>query len=196
MYGLLLRALEGYVCTTFEEGRWSLMLEGAGVRASGFEPLLIYDRALFQAVLEQGAKILGRPSAIILEDVGTFVVTNPQFPAPRRLLRFSGESFEEFLLSLEELPERAHLALPDVHLPRIALRQGEDGDYHVSCAPHQPEVLHILHGLLRAMADDYGALVFIDQDMIEGSRLGQNALTIRMAEIAHAQGNQFQLAGA
>ena len=196
MYGLLLRALQGYICTTFGARRWVQVMEENHHRAEGFEPLLHYDLGQFRAVLARSCKVLGRSAASLLEDMGTFMVTNPAMPAPRRLLRFAGNSYGEFLLSLEELPERAKLALYDVCLPRIVVRALGAGEYLLYCKPAQPEVIHLLHGLLRAMADDYGTLVFIEFEERpiagEGAQ-NQPALLIRMAEAAHAPANPFQL---
>ena len=119
MYGLLLRALQGYICATFGARRWVQVMEQHLHRAEGFEPLLHYDITLFREVLARSCNVLGRNAATLLEDMGTFVVTNPAMPAPRRLLRFAGNSYGEFLLSLEELPERARLALYDLSLIHI-----------------------------------------------------------------------------
>jgi hypothetical protein len=48
-------------------------------------------------------------------------VTDPGLEPLRRLLRFGGGTFEEFLVSLEELPDRARLAMPELEMPEITL---------------------------------------------------------------------------
>jgi hypothetical protein len=50
----------------------------------------------------------------LLEDIGTYLVTDPALEPLRRLLRFGGDTFAEFLGSLEELPDRARLAMPQL----------------------------------------------------------------------------------
>ena len=59
------------------------------------------------------SRLLGRPVAGMMEDLGTYLIMNPSFPAVRRLLRFSGVTFLDFLHSLDDLPDRVRLAVPD-----------------------------------------------------------------------------------
>lgn len=193
MYGLFLRALQGYYVATFGEEAWVRMLLQAGLPIDGFEPLVAYDATRFRAVTGAAAQALGRPAEVILEDLGTFIVTNPAYTAPRRLLRFCGRSFPEFLLSLEELPDRARLALPDMDVPPIRLTHRGPGAYALHWEAEIPDLIHILLGMLRAMADDYGALVFIEGETAPD---GRQALSIRLAATRFASGRRFDLAQA
>jgi hypothetical protein len=50
---------------------------------------------------------------------------------------------------------------------------------------------HVMLGLLRAMADDYGALVLLDhQGMTEGAEV----ISIHILEQSFAEGRRFELA--
>lgn len=190
MYGLFLRALQGHVDTTFGPAAWGAVLSAAGIRAAGFEPLISYGAPLFRRVIAAAGQVLDRPVGSLLEDVGNFVVTNPAQPAARRLLRFGGAGFGDFLLSLEELPDRARLALPDVDFPRLQLCDRGGGDYLLAWQAEVPELAYLLLGILRSLADDYGALVMIEVEMAEGDRA---ALAIRLLEAQFAAGNRFDL---
>lgn len=190
MYGLFLRALQCYTTATFGTQAWSRVMSGAGVLSGGFEPLLAYDVALLRRVLGVAAQVLGRPAEAMLEDVGTYIVTRSPGAATRRLLRFGGATFPEFLLSLEELPSRARLALPDVDFPRLALSECGAGEYRLSCRIEAPELMHVFLGVLGAMADDYGALVVLE---VEPPSRGRAALAIRLAETRFAPGRSFHL---
>ncbi|MGA0540931.1 heme NO-binding domain-containing protein [Neotabrizicola sp. VNH66] len=191
MYGLFLRALQGYVTATFGGAQWSDVLAQAGVAGRGFEPLISYRIGLFRDVIRAAGQVLDRPQDMILEDMGTHIVANPVQPALRRLLRFGGSTFAEFLLSLEELPERARLALPDIDFPRLELSEAGPGEFRLTCRTEAPELAHVMLGVLRAMADDYGALVIIDGAR---ARMGQAVLSIRLLEARFAAGNRFDLA--
>lgn len=190
MYGLFLRALQCYTGATFGAKAWSQVMARAGVLAEGFEPLLDYDAALLRKVLRAAAQVLARPAEAMLEDVGTYIVTRSPSAATRRLLRFGGASFPEFLLSLEELPSRARLALPEVDFPRLTLSECGPGEYRLSCRVEVPELMYVLLGVLAAMADDYGALVVLE---VEPPLRGRASLAIRLAEARFAEGRSFRL---
>ncbi|WP_248790884.1 heme NO-binding domain-containing protein, partial [Escherichia coli] len=52
-----------------------------------------------------------------LEDVGGWI---PRLDSVRYLMRFSGSCFEDFVLSLDDLHDRARVVLPGLELPKIA----------------------------------------------------------------------------
>ena len=190
MYGLFLRALQAYVGTTFGGIAWAQVMSRAGMAGEGFEPLMSYDALTFRKVMTAAGKVLERPAEAMLEDVGTYIVTRNPNAAPRRLLRFGGATFSEFLLSLEELPDRARLALPDIDFPRLTLAERTPGEFRLSCRTEVPELAHVLLGVLSAMADDYGALVVIG---VDPPARGKASLTIRLAEVSFAEAQRFHL---
>jgi hypothetical protein len=190
MFGLLLRSIQAYLRGTFGPAAWARVLRAAGQPAEGFEPMLPYDARVVHRVLAAAAQELDRPAEAILEDVGTFLVADPGHRALRRLLRFGGAGFTDFLHSLEELPDRARLALPGLHLPQITLSEGPPGQVRLRVTGALPALIPVALGALRAMADDYGALVLIDLDP---GRDGAT-LTVQLLETAHGEGRSFALA--
>ncbi len=65
---------------------------------------------------------------MLLEDLGTYLVSHPNVQGLRRLLRFGGAGFIDFLHSLDELHDRARLAVPDLDLPQLELRDHGSAD--------------------------------------------------------------------
>ncbi len=193
MFGLFLRAIESYVVITFGAAVWARALMAAGFVNERFESLYSYDLATFRRLTQAICLELSRSADGLLEDVGTFIITGSTFTAPRRLLRFGGATFPDFLLSLEELPDRARLALPDIDLPFLCLTEVGPGLFDLSAETEAPELVHILLGILRAMADDYGALVLLEAGQADGARA---RLSIRLLEESFAEGNRFELAPA
>ena len=193
MHGLLLRSIQAYTRSTFGPAVWGRVLLAANQPPEGFEPMLSYGQDVLGQVTSAVAAELGRSEDSILEDLGTFLVTDPGHRALRRLLRFGGATFEEFLHSLEELPDRARLALPDIDMPQIDLTDRAPGVYCLRFTCEFPAFFPVAVGALRAMADDYGALVLIDPDP---SLCGtdQGALTVQLLSTAHGEGRRFDLA--
>ena len=98
----------------------------------------------------------------MLEDLGTYLVSHPSVEALRRLLRFGGLDFVDFLHSLEDLPGRARLAVRDLALPRMELDVLGERRFELRCIDAPEGFGHVLVGLMRAMADDYGALAVLE----------------------------------
>jgi Haem-NO-binding len=187
MDALLLRSLQSYVLDTFGAATWQDICQAVGHASMTFEPMLRYEPGLADRVADTAAGILGRPVEAIWEDVGTHLVTNPDREGVRRLLRFGGLSFADFLHSLEELPGRARLALPDLDPPEVTLDEVGPDRFELRCRSHLRAAQRVLAGLVTAMADDYGALCLIEE--------GPDTSTmISVLDSRHATAKAFDLA--
>ena len=187
MDALLLRSLQGYVRDTFGAPLWQAACRRAALTTETFEPMLRYDTRTADHVAQSAAEVLERPVETIWEDMGTYLVTNPGHEGVRRLLRFGGASFPDFLLSLEEMPGRARLALTDVRVPEITLGELGPDRFEIRCLSHIVGLPRVLVGVLTAMADDYGTLCLIEA--------GEDAIiSVRILDSKHAKGRRFDLA--
>ena len=196
MHGLINRAIEMFARDTYGRGRWIALTRRLDLGFSEFEAMLGYDVAVTEAVLTGLSDDLGKDRAEILEDIGTYLVSHPNAAAVRRLLRFSGMTFVDFLHSLDDLPARARLAVPDLVLPQIQLREHAAQTFSVTVREQRPGPVafgHVLMGLLRAMADDYGALVLLEHG---GRREGTEIIAVELLESAFAEGRAFALGAA
>ena len=198
MHGLVNRAIQSFVINTYGPERWHGVTEAAGLGVFEFEAMLIYDDALTDAVLDALCADLGRGRGEVLEDLGTYLVSHPEVEALRRLLRFGGETYVDFLHSLDDLPDRARLAVSDLHLPAMELREEGAGRYSLRCGSEMPGFGWVMMGILRAMADDYGALVTLEhrgtpRPQGAGREDGGEEIAITLVESAFAEGRAFDL---
>ena len=191
MHGQMNRAIQGFLRDTYGEDLWARISRTARLHPDGFEAMLHYDDALTDAVLSAAVEHLGRARETILEDIGTWLVSSQTGQPLRRLLRFGGVSFTDFLHSLEDLPDRGRLALPDLGLPVLALCEPQQGIYDL-CCDGLPGFGHVLTGILRAMADDYGALVLLDHCKTDSPK---EVLRIQLLAADFSEGRRFDLAG-
>lgn len=191
MHGLINRALQGFLTDTFGKEVWERVRQDADLPFDGFEPMLTYDVVWTPRIIDSAARVLDRPRSAVLEDLGTHLVSNPRTEALRRLLRFGGVTYRDFLDSLEDLPGRAKMALPDINMPDIALEDCGSGEFRITCRFKVNGIGHVLLGLLRAMADDYGALVLLEHHGT--TELGES-LSIRLLDDAHGVARRFELA--
>ena len=191
MHGLINRSFEGFLRITYGAELWAGIVEDLDAGIDRFEPVLHYDDALSYRMLDSAATRLGKAPETLLEDFGTFLVAAPAAERVRRLLRFGGVDYEDFLASLEDLRGRARLAVPDLDLTQLELDDRGGGLYRLTCHTPNRGFGHVYLGLLRALADDYGALVLID---FEGAADGAEMLSIRLADADFAEGRAFDLA--
>ncbi|CRL09686.1 heme NO-binding domain-containing protein [Phaeobacter italicus] len=190
MHGLINRAFQGFVSTTFGVESWLTIMDRAELGFSEFEAMLTYTDEQSMIMLRSAEEVLNRPLPEMLEDMGTFLVSNPQVEALRRLLRFGGVNYVEFLHSLDDLPDRARLAVADLNLPGLELIEQAPGQFELHCQPGLPGYANVLMGVLRAMADDYGDLVFLDHS---GTHDGAEVIAITLVETEFSEGRAFDL---
>lgn len=191
MHGLINRSLESFLSDTYGTGVWREVAEAAGLGFEHFESMFEYEDWMTYAVLENAAEHLAKSPDTILEDLGTHLVSSPNVKSLRRLLRFGGGTFVDFLHSLDDLYDRAKLAVPELELPTFKLLDdGKAGNFKVVCnGPHNGFGRAML-GVLRAMADDYGALVFMEY---HSAGDGFEAISITLVQSSFADGRDFSL---
>ena len=193
MHGMINRALQGFIVETYGKDVWAEVRTLADLRFEEFEAMLQYDDTLTVACFTAVTQTMLLDQSTVLEDLGTFLITHPPLDPLRRLLRFGGSSFTEFVLSLDELAERGRLAMPDIEMPEIIVIEEGPSQFRLRARWKLPGVGPILLGALRAMADDYGALAFLSLDGVDGK---DECLRIEVHDTNHAEGRHFVLAEA
>jgi len=207
MHGLISKAIQSFLSDSYGEALWEEVALRSGLRLrlgpEGFEAMQFYDPALGEAVLAAASQLLATPRESLLEDLGTYLVSNDRLEPLRRLLRFGGVSFTDFLYSLDDLGGRTRLAVPELQLPELTLSEGGPGRFILTCHRCRAGFGHVMVGVLRALADDYGALAVLEH---RGSRrrasLGSRRadqhfdemIAIELHDPAYHAGRRFELA--
>ncbi|MFV0359581.1 heme NO-binding domain-containing protein [Tropicimonas sp.] len=191
MHGLINNSIQCFLRDTYGQRAWAEIALFAGVGVEGFEAMLVYDESQTVRLLDEAARMLDKPGDMILEDLGTYLVSHPNAESIRRLLRFGGEGFFDFLQSLEDLPGRARLAVAELILPDLELLDGPDGRFTIVVRGGHPGFSCVLVGVLRAMADDYGALVLLDLRRVAP---GRQEIDVVLLDTSFAEGRSFCLA--
>jgi len=191
MHGLVNHSIQLFVSDTYGKSIWLEITQAAGLDFSEFEGMLRYKEMYTPRLLDAAAQVLTRPRGEIMEDIGTFLVCHPGFEAVRRLLRFGGEDFVDFLHSLDDLHDRVRLAVSDLHLPKVELQVHANGHFTLICDAMIEGYGYVMMGILRAMADDYGALALLDHS---GNASDTEMVSITLVENDFAEGRTFELA--
>ena len=192
MHGLVNRAFQSFFVDTYGSDQWRQVMQGAGLDYVEFESMLHYDDEVTIALLGSAARHLMVGASTLLEDVGTYLVSHPNAEALRRLMRFGGGDYVEFLHSLDELPGRALLALPDFDVPALELFEHTQASFSLHVTFRLEGVGYLVMGGLRALADDYGALAIFDLRKGTGET---SIVDITLIETAFSEGRRFELGG-
>ncbi len=190
MHGLINRSIQNYVCDSYGVESWQRAVALADLPETDFEAMLSYEDNVTPLILDAVGAALRRPRDELMEDIGTYLVSHPNTEAVRRLLRFGGVNFADFLHSLDDLPARARLAVSDLHLPAIELMEHSDGRFSLLCDSPVAGYGNLLMGALRVMADDYGALALLDH---ASDGCGRETVSITLVEPEYTEGRVFDL---
>ena len=190
MHGLINCAIQQFVLDAYGRPTWEDVVRRADLEFPEFEAMLTYDDALTPRVLDALALTLDRPRADVMEDIGTYLVSHHNSQSLRRLLRFGGVDFVEFMHSLDDLPDRARLAVSDLILPELELHEFSAMDFTLSCEAALEGYGHVMMGVLRSMADDYGVLAFLD---LQDRTAGRETISISLIETEYTEGRRFEL---
>lgn len=188
MHGLILWTFEFFVRLTYGNQVWTGVLSKLDLSLNAVEPLFHYDDQVGLSILQQLAIDLSRDRQSLLEDFGTFLVTDTRVERVRRLLRFGGVDYTDFLHSLEDLKGRSLLAVPDLHLPNIQVDERQPHRFEITCENIPKGAPYVLLGVLRALADDFGSLVFLE---VTAETADNVVITADLLECQHAEGREF-----
>lgn len=192
MHGLVNKGLQGFLTTIYGEEVWADVARSVELPNEGFEALLKYDPSRTWDVLKAASKSLGKDIDTLLEDLGTFLVSDASTNALRRLLRFGGADFADFVQSIDELPDRSRMAIPTLTLPELTVNEIGADEYEIVVCSEFGRFGKVLTGILRAMADDYGCLSLIEW---ESGDDGREVVTVRLLDGMFAEGRAFALSG-
>jgi hypothetical protein len=192
------------ICKPFEvflrdrhgDAVWERVCAAAGHPRLRFEAMRRYPDTILTLLVAAASRDLSQPPSSLLEDVGTWLCTNPAFGPLRRLIRFSGPDFETLVRSLEDLHARAQLAIRDLDMPNCRVFALGPGRYDLRLTWARPGGAAVMAGMLRGMADEYGALAIIERgESREGSSGWTETISVSVIDLNFAAPRAFSLAG-
>jgi len=196
MHGLVNRSIQRFIVDSYGVEIWGEICREADFGFDNFEAMLTYDPTLTDAALAATCRRLKRNRTSLLEDMGTYMVSHPDLAPIRRLLRFGGDTFVEFLHSLDDLHDRAVMALPDLDFPQLELREHAPNSYSLIYRWNRHGFGTLVLGVMRAMADDYGVLALLGHSSTLGEFGDVDTISIELVDTQFAEGRGFELGAA
>lgn len=180
MHGMINRGLQSYICNIHGVDVWEETCEQAKLPFYNFEFMLTYDDRVTEDLISSFGGIVGRERDEILEDFGVYMVSDDALSTVRRLLKFGGGNYVEFLQSLDFVYDRAKLAIPGLDIPVMRLATHGSGRFTLYARFQKRDFGVTLLGLLRALADDYNTLVSIEHSRIKLKHLDEDIFNIEL----------------
>lgn len=158
MLGLVNRSFELFVRDNYGKTVWERLARQAKVDPRGFFLLQQSSEAVTKTMISEASRILKKSADELVEDLGGWLTRREPI---RRLLRFGGRDYPEFIELLSELSDRAVMVIDSLNTPKVRVTAHSANLYEVEITGDSDIWVVLLAGILRGMADDYGALVVI-----------------------------------
>ena len=162
MHGLINCGLQSFAEEIYGKALWLDLVEQAGLPFANFETMLTYDDEITVRVIDHLAKLTRKSRVAILEDFGTFLVSEHSTHSVLKLLTLGGDSYRDFLNSLEDVYARVKIALPELDIPQMHLYSVSEAHFELRFSSVIDGYGEVFLGLLRAMADHYRVLAILD----------------------------------
>lgn len=160
MHWLIRRSVESFLRDIYGDVVWQSLR-----RASDDAMMYLSNDWHGRDLISDAARHLDKPTDDMLDDLGAWIARQERM---RRLFRFSGGSFREFLENLEMLPDRVSTVLPDFDIPPMQIFSADRDFVQISLSEGYERWAHVLAGVVRVMADDYGVLglVYVEAEKV------------------------------
>jgi len=152
MYGMVNKAVEDMVCSTYDEDTWVRIKEAAGVDVDVFISNEAYPDAVTYQLVAAAAEVLDLPTAKVLEAFGGHWVRHTAQEGYGDLLEAGGSSLPEFLSNLPGFHARVALIYPDLTPPTFRVSDVTDTSLHLHYYSHRAGLQPFVTGIVKGLA--------------------------------------------
>jgi hypothetical protein len=151
MYGLVNKAMKGFVIKSFDEAKWITICDKAQFDDYDFLSLKSYPDDLTYRLVGAASEELGMSANSILEAFGEYWILYTASEGYSDMLDVSGTTFPEFIGNLDMLHFRVSNIMPELRPPMFTSKNISENsielDYNSDRAGLTPMVVGLLRGL-------------------------------------------------
>ncbi len=151
MYGLVNKAIEDLVVTTFGTDKWQAIRAKAGVEVAVFISNESYPDEITYSLVEAAAEVLAIPAEDILTTFGEHWVLNTAARSYSPMMKSCGNTLGEFLVNLPNFHTRVAMIFPDLKPPRFTCTEVSDHGMQMHYFSHRPGLAPFVTGLLQGL---------------------------------------------
>jgi hypothetical protein len=162
MYGLVNKAVKGFVLKNFDEATWSRIHTAAGVD-SDFTAMQAYEDDVTYNLVGAAHEETGIAVRDILHGFGEYWVSDVATYSYADLMRKSGSGFIDFVKNLDHLHERIRVTFPDYRPPSFRVKQIGAKQIQVDYYSHREGLIPFVEGLFQGLGKHYDETITIEQ---------------------------------
>ncbi len=151
MYGLVNKAIEGLVCTHYDEETWEAIKEKAGVDVDVFISMDAYEDELSYKLVGAASEVLGVPAEKILETFGEYWVLYTAQEGYGAMLTMAGDNLPTFLQNLDNLHTRVGLYFPQLRPPSFRCTDITEDSLRLHYYSTRPGFAPMVIGLVKGL---------------------------------------------
>jgi hypothetical protein len=154
VYGMVNKAVRGFVLKHFDEEVWTRIHTRAGVDAD-FIAMQTYDDSVTYSLVGAAHEELKMDPKDILDGFGRYWVSDVAVASYADLMSKSGSSFVDFVKNLDHLHERIRVTFPGYQPPSFRIKELGPGELQLDYYSHREGLLDFVTGLLAGLAEHY-----------------------------------------
>lgn len=159
MYGLVNKAIKGFVVKSFDEDTWVKICDNAGFEDYDFLSFQSYPDDLTFRLVGSASALLGMSAESILEAFGEYWILYTASEGYSDMLSVSGSTFPEFISNLDMLHFRVSNIMPELRPPMFSSTMIDDRSLELHYASDRPGLTHMVIGLLRGLGKRFDLTV-------------------------------------
>jgi hypothetical protein len=162
MYGMVNKAVRGFVLKNFDKATWNRIHTKAGVEED-FIAMQVYDDDVTYQLVAAAQDELGIDSSVILHGFGEYWVSDVATASYADLMRKTGVGFVDFVKNLDHLHERIKVTFPNYRPPSFRVKELGPKQIQVDYYSHREGLLPFVEGLFQGLAKHYEETITIEQ---------------------------------
>ena len=160
MYGMVNKAVRGFVLKNFDEATWTRIHTRAGVD-SDFVAMKAYDDAVTYSLVGAANAELGIEVPAILNGFGRHWVSDIAITAYADVFNKTGVNFVDFVKNLDHLHERIRTTFPNYRPPSFRVVDLSSKQIQVDYYSHREGLLPFVEGLFEGLAEHFAEKISI-----------------------------------
>ena len=160
---------------------WSAIARKAGHDGVSFVGLETYPDSLTYDLVFAASEYLDVPVADLLHAFGVHWTKYSASQGYGHVFEMTGETFEEFLASLDDMHARIALTMPELEPPSFQFEELEDGRAHLHYFSDRPGLAPMVCGLVEGLAERFAIEIAVEHLEAESAESDHDVFEIRRA---------------
>jgi hypothetical protein len=162
MYGMVNKAIEDLVCTSFGPDKWEQIKAKAGVEEEMFLSHEGYPDSMTYGLVGAASEVLGLPAEKILNAFGRHWILKTAREGYGDLLAASGRNLPDFLAGLPNFHSRIKLMFPNLKPPRFSITERTESSLLLHYQTHRDGLAPFVVGVLDGLGEMYKTPVTVE----------------------------------